>query len=124
MKKKAKTSFDAFYDTMPEKKSWIIPILLNFVSWLFFYSQTFLIARAFGINLSILIFWFIAPISTIIAEIPITISGLGTREASLIKIFSIWGIKASDVFAMSVVSIVINSLLSIAGFVFSLKNKK
>jgi len=122
LKKGAKKGFNDFYKSMPRKRFLIWPFLLNVISWVLVYTQTYFIALALGIKISYLYFIILLPISTVIALIPITVSGLGTREASLVALFSLFGIPAAKVFAMSILSIVLADLIpSIIGFFLSLK---
>lgn len=56
-----------------------------------------------------------------IGLIPITISGLGTRELTLVALFSIFAVNADAVMAMSIVGIVITNVApSLAGWYFTL----
>jgi len=111
IKEKAKITFDSFYEDMPKKRYFIVFFLLNVLNWAVIYYLTYLIALSLGINLSLIYFLGILPIGTIIGLIPISINGLGTREAALIGLFGVFGVSAAKVFSMSILSILITGII-------------
>lgn len=75
----------------------------------------FLTARAFGVTLSILYFLILVPIIMVIALIPITIAGAGTREASSVYFFSLIGISKSIGLGISLFNLILSVFLGILG---------
>jgi len=64
------------------------------------------------------------PLGTLVAMIPISINGLGTREAALISLFGLFGVSAAKVFSLSIITLIIVGILpSIIG-VFLIFYKK
>lgn len=125
MKGKFKEKFYAFYEDMPKKRYLPFFFVLNLSTWIIIYLQTYLVGSALGIELSFMYYLAILPIGTIISLIPISVNGLGTREAVLISIFGIFGVEAAKVFSMSIVNIFISGLLPcIIGIFLILKHKK
>ena len=57
--------------------------------------------------------------------IPITINGLGTREATLIALFSVFGISAGTTVAFSLLSLFLLAIIPacLGGFFILIKNK-
>lgn len=110
LKNKMKSSFEDFYNSLPEIKYWIVPFIYTIIFWLSNYSIDYLVALAFNMNIPWLHFITIFPIATIIGLIPITISGLGTREAMLIYLFGLYGIKAEIVVAFAIVTLILTSV--------------
>ena len=51
------------------------------------------------------------PIVTFVGQIPITINGLGTREAVMISLFGLLGIGATKIFSMSIINLIINGII-------------
>jgi len=82
-------SFYSFHRDLPTLKDVLIPFGLSIIGWFLKYSLLFLIAQLFSISISLYYFIFILAIADIIASIPISVYGIGTREASLITLFSI-----------------------------------
>ena len=97
MKENAKNSFDEFYKTIPSKKSIIALFFMTLVFWIIVYSQAYMIARAFSLNIPYLRFLVLFPISIIVGLIPITISGFGARELVLVKLMEQFGKQESIV---------------------------
>jgi hypothetical protein len=63
------------------------------------------------------------PLGALIQLIPITVSGLGTREATLIFLFSLLGIPAQDVVVFSLLLLFISTILpATVGLFLFLKN--
>lgn len=111
MKKKAKLTFNSFYENIPKKRYFILFFLINLLSWINIYLVSFFIGKALGINLAFVYFLTILPIGTLVSLIPITINGLGTREATLIGLFALFGVSAEKVFSMSILTIGLAGIL-------------
>lgn len=103
LKKKALKSFNDFYKVLPNIGNIIILFLLTFVFWLIVYTQAYIFALAFNVKIPYIQFILIFPISVIISLIPITVSGLGMREASLLAILSKFGMPSNGIVTFSLV---------------------
>lgn len=103
IKDKAKLTFDSFYEHIPKKRYFVLFFLINIINWVFIYLIYYLIGLSVGINLSFLYYLAILPISTLVAIIPISFNGLGTREAILISLFGLFNIESAKVFSMSII---------------------
>ncbi len=124
LQEKTKLTFNSFYENMPKKRDFVLFFILNIWTWINIYAITFFVGKSLGIELSFLYFLAILPIGTLVAMIPISIGGLGTREAVLIKLFGLFGISATKVFSMSIISLVIVSFIpSIIASFLIIKNK-
>jgi len=121
-KKDAKNSFHSFYKDMLNIKDLTLPFILAFLTWVFIYTQMYVFARAYSIDIGYFYTIAIFSISVVVSLIPITISGLGTRELTLVALFSIFAVSADAVMAMSIIGIFITNVIpSIAGWYFTLK---
>jgi len=78
----------------------------------------FIISRAFDVSLGAIYFFIVVPIVTIIALIPITIAGAGTREASTIYFFSLVGIEKSISLGISLLNLIFLISMGIIGGIF------
>jgi len=110
-KDKFKSAFNGFYEDMPKKRYFILFFILNIINWITIYFTTYLIAMSLGIDLNFIHFLAILPIGTIVGLIPISINGLGTREATFIKLFGLFNIEAAKVFTMSLLSLFVTGIL-------------
>ena len=125
IKETVKEGFDSFYEDMPEKKYFVLFVFLNLLNWIAIYSTSFFAGLSIGLNVSFIYFLLFMPAVTLIGQIPITISGLGTREAAMISLFGLLGISATKIFSMSLINLVINGIFpAIIGMLLILENKK
>lgn len=125
MREKAKMSFDSFYEDLPKKEFLIGLFFLHLVVWVVNYVIVYVVALSLGIDIKFIYFIAIYPLATLVAQIPITISGLGTREAVLIALFSLFGIGAIKVFSMSIIGLFIMAIIpSLIAIPFILKERK
>lgn len=90
-REKFEEKFEDFYDGINQliNLKLIFSALLTCLSYLVFFIQCYLIAIAMGISISFIAITFFMAISNLISFIPISISGLGTRDATLIYLFSL-----------------------------------
>ena len=91
--------------------------LLTLLSYLIFFTQCFLLALALDLSINFILLTLIMAITNLISFIPITVSGLGTREAILILLFSLIGFDSE--YAVSY-SIIIFSVFYIGGAILGL----
>jgi len=124
IKETAKDGFYSFYEDMPKKRHFIIFFFLNMVNWIVLYSIFFFIALSVGINAPFIYFLLFMPIATFVGQIPITINGLGTREAVLISLFGILGVDGAKIFSMSLINLMINGIFPASiGMLLAIKNR-
>lgn len=76
-------------------------LLLTALSYAVFFAQTFLIGRAVGLPLDIATISMVVAIGVLVGYVPITIAGLGTREAVLIYLFGHFGISVASVLSFA-----------------------
>ncbi|MEK6913533.1 MAG: lysylphosphatidylglycerol synthase transmembrane domain-containing protein [Nanoarchaeota archaeon] len=125
MKEKSRNLFNSFYEDIPPLSYLLFYFIVNLITWVVNYAIVYLIGLSLGINVNFFYFLMILPISTLVAQIPITIDGFGTREVTLIGLFGILGISAIKVFSMSMLSIIIvNIIPSLIAIIFILSERK
>jgi uncharacterized protein (TIRG00374 family) len=119
---KIKKSIDLFYEDFPDLYFLKIPFILSFIGWFLQFFELFLISKLFFININFIYFFAIISIGNIIASIPITIYGLGTREIILISLFSLFNIIPEKIFSLSLFWFVIAWFLpSLLGGLITIK---
>lgn len=89
-----------------EKKKLVASTLLGFIAWIVTPLEAFVIAQSMGLNLSFVFIFLCIPIITLAEIIPVTISGLGTREAAYIALFGLITISAPTAIAFSLAYLV------------------
>jgi len=88
-----KNSFNDFYDGVNElaNPKLILGFLLTCFSYLLFFFQCYLLLNSLDISINFLNITLIMGVSNLISLMPLSISGLGTRDAVLIFFFSFLG---------------------------------
>lgn len=124
----ARLHFNEFYDGLRsmEKSTHVACSALSVVIWLLKLLTLFLLSLALGIELS---FWFviaIGSISVLVSLIPISVSGLGTREAIFIFFLSLHNISAEFAVALSFLFLIFPVLgtLMLGGFIYMYETRR
>jgi uncharacterized protein (TIRG00374 family) len=89
------------YEDIPTVKDLIPPFFVSFFGWFLWFSELYLISTLFSIDIPYHYFILIIAVASIIASLPITFHGLGTREAAMIGLFSIFGVGQENVLGFS-----------------------
>ena len=79
----------------------LLPVLLTILAYGVTFFQCYLIALALHIDLSFFYIAFAVSIAGIIALVPISFSGIGTRDATLIFLFGLSGIASQKALSFS-----------------------
>ena len=87
---------------LPYGTKLILPGILTVLSYFIFFFQWYLLAIGFNLRIDFVTISLFASLSNLIAFIPLSISGLGTRDAALIYLFSIIGYKPEIALSYSV----------------------
>ncbi|MEK6914132.1 MAG: lysylphosphatidylglycerol synthase transmembrane domain-containing protein [Nanoarchaeota archaeon] len=124
LRSQAKSNFESFYDHVPKKRYFILFFILNSLNWFVNYLVVYFIGLSLGINLSFIYYVSIMPLATLVSLIPISVAGLGTREASLISLFGLFDIASAKVFSMSLIGLFIAGIIpAIIGARFAFKKR-
>ena len=112
---------DTFYEDFPNIRQFIIPFLLGIPAWIIIYSQIYILSIPLDIEIPYFTFLVLYAIGNIVALIPITTAGLGTREAALIFLFGLYGVSPEKAVVISLAGHLLTDVLTgIYGFVISL----
>jgi len=79
----------------------ILPLLITQVAYLLFFEQGQLLAQAVGLQIGIAYLAVCLSVAGVVTLLPISISGLGTRDAVLIAMFAPLGIVTEHTMAFS-----------------------
>jgi len=101
LKDRLEDSVDSFYEDLPRFKDVLVPFILSIVGWIVKYVELYLIAKLFSIDIPILEFVLILSVADVIAALPISIYGLGTREISLMSMLSVYNITNEQIVSFS-----------------------
>lgn len=114
-----KINFQDFVNNIKilKTKHWLIIFLITVFSWLFYYLQIYFLAKGLGINISILYLSISATIAGLITLIPISISGIGTRDAALIALFAPFAISVEKTIAFSTLILLLSLFAALIGLI-------
>ncbi len=110
---KLKLNIDEFFESLQDYKlrHMTYPLALTVLSRFVYFLITFIFAKSLSIPISFIYNVVCVSFSTFIAMLPISVAGLGTRDATLILLFSLVGLSkeravgfAATILLMSVVA--------------------
>ncbi len=101
---------------------------LSILAWVLYFYEIFLFSQSLSIELDVLFLVSAISASTIISILPISILGMGTRDATLIFLFSMKGISTEKTLALSFLVLLMFGFNIFACYIYSifyeLKNYK
>jgi glycosyltransferase 2 family protein len=96
----------------------LVPIFISILIFSIFFVQCYLIARSIGINIGIIKLSIYLAIVSIITLVPVSISGIGTRDVALIYLFSKEGLTEENAIAYSLIFLFVFSVITaLIGFI-------
>lgn len=118
---------EGFYDALGlYARHWKVTAfaaVLTLVFWVGIVVLAFTVARTLGIGVSFGYVALIMPMVTLVEIIPVSVSGIGTREATVMFFFSAVGIGSAQAVAFSVGYVIAGTYLTaLAGFIAWLAN--
>jgi glycosyltransferase 2 family protein len=81
----------------------IITFLLTLAAWLIFFFQLYLTAISLGIYVNVFYLATMSCIASLLALLPISISGIGTRDATFVLLLGLVGIEKEFAIALSLI---------------------
>jgi len=99
----AKTGFSDLYNGIKtlNANQFTLATFITFFAWGIYFVMMYLFALSLSINIPFLYLATCVSISAVITLIPISISGIGTRDATLIILFSYLGLSKESAIAFS-----------------------
>jgi|TARA_Y100000310_G_scaffold340185_1_gene435101 hypothetical protein len=111
--------FDDFYTSIAEfSQNLSVMFSLSFltlISWIISFISTYFIALSLGIEIKFFILLLMLPFSTLVEMLPISFSGVGTRDAVFILMFSLLAIPAAKAVSFSLMILIFNYILCLVG---------
>ncbi len=126
-KERAKGLFHGFYKGLDiirsNRKNVAESFLLSLVSWFLIIVQTYMISVAINIEVPFVFVASILPVITILDVLPVSFSGIGTRDAALIFFFGFLPLPPEAAVSFSLMILVFNYLVAAgAGMLLWAKN--
>lgn len=90
-------------------------LLLSFVAQVFLVVAVHLLAGALGLAISFAVCLCVVPAALLFAALPVSVGGWGVRESAFVVGFNLFGVNATDAFALSVLFGVASLLAGLPG---------
>ncbi|HEY0087671.1 MAG TPA: flippase-like domain-containing protein, partial [Candidatus Lokiarchaeia archaeon] len=107
VKDRIEGSIESFFEDLPKFKDVLLPFAISIIGWFVKYILLFFVAKLFSIEVPILYFMMVIAVSDVIASIPISIYGIGTREMAFITMFGLLDISREKIVSFSLFLFVI-----------------
>ena len=108
--------FNTFYDALrafgSSKRRALTMTLLTLAGWALIFLLAIHVARTLSIPVDAKYLVLIMPIVTLVELIPFTVSGLGTRDATVIYFFSVVGLDSAQAVGFSISYLLIGTYLT------------
>ncbi len=121
--KRFRATISNFYNNIPKFRYLIYPLFLTFIVWIINAILVYLVFRSLSLHFNLFYLVCIYSIGTVVALIPITIGGLGTREATLITVFGFFGFSAQQIISISLITLGVGLFPALVGMILSFKYK-
>ncbi|WML67298.1 MAG: hypothetical protein METHP_00810 [Methanoregula sp. SKADARSKE-2] len=95
--------FSGLFIFYADRRRFFGSITAGVISWIPPFVYGYLLAVALGINIGFLFFFLVIPVISLLDLLPISISGIGTRDVALIFLFGLQGISPEQAIAFSLV---------------------
>ena len=106
-----------------DKTIFVLVIIVGILSWIPPFVYAYLLALSIGIHLDLTFFVLVIPIISLLDLLPISISGIGTRDAALIFLFGLQGISPETAVAFSLLYLFMSYwLIALIGALFWIQN--
>jgi hypothetical protein len=86
-----------------DRRRFFSSIIIGLISWIPPFIYGYLLALSIGIDVGLFFFILVIPIISLLDLLPISISGIGTRDIALIFLFGLKSISAEQAVAFSLI---------------------
>ncbi len=106
--------FDAF-SSHTEIKTLVRAVSISVIVLILAAIRTYFLSKALGLNVDLIYYMIILPVTLFITMIPVSFAGIGIREYSFIYFLGIVGVNEADAFLLGFMVTLLNIMLSVAG---------
>jgi hypothetical protein len=120
-------AFNGFYrglDAMRKRKGMLaFSVVLGLAAWLVSIMQYYFLALALNLGIQLGFLAMIVPVTVLLDILPVSFSGIGTRDAAMVFFFSLAGLPAESAISFSLLILFVSYLLlGLAGMAAWLRN--
>jgi uncharacterized protein (TIRG00374 family) len=127
LREKIRAGFHDFYSGLAEfkkkKRLVFFAAIITIFSWVFFFFQAYFLALSLNLNVPFGLIAAIIPIITLVEIIPISFSGIGTRDFVLVIIFGWIGVSEAGAVSFSLAILLVELIQAFFGAFFLRKIK-
>ncbi len=109
----------SFYESLMEfktsRKVLVNGLMFGFAVQFLYITCVYVLSRAIGLNVSVFYFFIFLPLVGVAASIPISIAGLGIREAAFVILFGKVGVSEEIALSLSLLSFIVMCMISLIG---------
>lgn len=91
------------------------------IGWFLYFYPRYIIAKSLGLNLSFVDIFVISTVVAMVSILPISVAGIGTREAAMIYLFSLFGLNKEVAVLFSLLIFTIHIIVISFGLIPYLK---
>ncbi len=101
-------------------KKWLYSILLTLLTWTFFILQRYIVSMSLGLDIDVFYFSNTVLLAALITLIPVSVQGIGTRDAVFIYMFGFVGIDSTQAVTLSALILMIMFFNTFIGYILYL----
>lgn len=125
---KIREEFDSFFDAVGEvsrsgRKLWA-ESTLTLAGFFIVILECYFLALSLGINPGLTTLVLIMPPVFLLETVPISVSGIGTRDAALVAILSMFSVSPERAVSFSLLILIVNVIIGLAGYAVWMKSKE
>jgi glycosyltransferase 2 family protein len=124
-KNRSKELFKTFQETSAHIRQPLLAtelLALTAAWWTVLFLRPYFLCQGLGVDLSPLAFVLAMPVVSLIEVIPVSVLGIGTRDLGFIAVFSVLGVPAETMMAVSLITLILFVLPQVAlGFYIAYK---
>lgn len=122
MKKNYKSFFSLFNQMMKQPAKIAVLVAIGVIGWLIAFLQMYVLALALNLNIPYSFICAVAPIVSMVELIPISFSGIGTRDAAMIFFLSLLAISKEAAVAFSLMILASIYIIALPGLIYWIRH--
>ena len=125
-KQDLKTFVTTFYKDFPRFRKLIIPYIIGGFTWILIFFQEYFIVIALNLDIPFFDFLCFISIANVIGFVPITVAGMGTRDATAVFIFTtLYPVTGAEILVVSLLGFILTDVFTgLIGFFVTLNEEK
>ncbi|MFO8015512.1 MAG: lysylphosphatidylglycerol synthase transmembrane domain-containing protein [Candidatus Woesearchaeota archaeon] len=122
MRKNYESFFSLFNTVMKQPSRLMVLVVIGVAGWLTAFLQLYLLALALNLDVTYLFISAIAPVINMIELIPISFSGIGTRDIALIFFLGLIGASKELAVSLSIMILITIYILALPGMIYWIRH--